>query len=543
MRATSILLVFLAPLPYWALGLPWVLRGDLRRLPLAPLVGCALAGLYAEFAMILGLPVRVAVGALVLASGALAVASLRRARGALTTAIVEWTPLYLFSLLAASVSPFPALGDWSGDWLLLYQMGQSVLNGTLEPSMLARPPLFGAAATPLWIVAGGLIPYQLMAAVASASAVTAMLAFMVHYWPKTPCFALVPFLLSPFFLHHTAAVWAKLLAGGLILSAILQGLRARRFASAALFALSVAVHEGSIIWAPCVLLSLAAGGAGWRGMVKGLGPMALCGLVVVAPLQVWILVHYGLAAKVASNPVITDSNAYPTPFWLKTLLAVVTTFVGWGPVSSVARWMHRPRPFSGAMASKEVYWLISCWFTTMAGTLIGLLFPFLAVSRRRLDSTALRQLLVGKAALAAVGFAILANALLTGFYSNEGTMQAALIPLALGLYALGAGALGAEGAAGLASLRKMAWMMGVVGTLPWLVPHLLMSAGLWLSAAFRARMLVGSEGDYFHVLHNRLAPLGMAAFPEVPLLCVALLGVWVLVRRWQRGRILLDERG
>jgi hypothetical protein len=421
-------------------------------------------------------------------------------------------------------------------------MGQSVLNGTLEPSMLARPPLFGAAATPLWIVAGGLIPYQIMAAVASASAVTAMLAFMDHFWPKTPRFALLPFLLSPFFLHHTAAVWAKLLAGGLILSAILEGLRGRRLASSALFALSVAVHEGSIIWAPCVLVAHAAGGAGWRGMLKGLGPMVLCGLVVVGPLQAWILIHYGFAAKVASNPVVTDSDAYPVPFWQKTTLAVVTTFIGWGPVASVARWMHKPHPLSGAVASKEVYWLVSAWFTTMAGTLIGLLFPFLAVAPRRLDSSALRQVLLRKAALAAVGFAVLANALLTGFYSNEGTMQAALISLALGLYALAAGALAAEGPAGLASLRKMAWIMSIVGTLPWLVPHFLMSAGLWLSAGFRARMLVGSEGDYFYVLNNHLSPLGMAAFPEVPVLCVTLLGGWAFARRRWTGRTFLDAK-
>jgi hypothetical protein len=542
MRIDAVLLVLLAPLPYWALGLPWLLRGDLRRIPLAPLVGCALAGFYAELALIFGLPVRATVGILVLASAAVAGRSVRRTHPAVARAFAEWLPIYLFSVLAASISPFPVLGNWEGDWFLLYEMGRSVLDGVLGPGMLARPPLFGAAATPLWVFSDGLAAYQLMAAVASASAVTAMLAFIDHHWPKTPRFVLVPFLLSPFFLHHTAAAWAKLLAGGLILSAIVEGLRNQRLASAALFALSVAVHEGSIIWAPCILLAHADGGRGWRGALRALGPMAMFGLVIVGPLEAWILVHYGLAAKIASNPVITDSGAMPTPFWLKTAMAVLTTFVGWGPISSVARWLRRPSPASMAVVSKEAFWLITSWVTTLAGTLLGLLFPFLVAGRRWFDSSTLRRLLVGRAALGALGFAVLANALLTGFYSNEGTMQAALIPLALLLYGIMVGPVGAARSAGRARVRTMSTLMAIAGSLPWIALNLTASTGLWLSAGFRARMQVASEGDYFRVLDNHLAPLGMAAFPQVPLLCVVLLaGLALLQRRWRRPAPLETE--
>lgn len=541
MRIGPVLLVLLAPLPYWALGLPWLVRGDPRRIPLAPLIGCALAGFYAELALIFGLPVRATVAVLVLASAAVAVGTARRTHPGVASAFAEWLPIYLVSVLAASISPFPVLGNWQGDWLLLYDMGRSVLDGVLGSDMLARPPLFGAAATPLWVVSDGLAAYQLMAAVASASAVTATLAFIDHHWPKTPRFVLIPLLLSPFFLHNTAAAWSKLLAGGLIVSAIVEGLRNQRLASAALFALSVAVHEGSIIWAPCVLLAHADGGRGWRGALQALGPMALLGLIIVGPLQAWILVHYGLAAKVASSPVITGSVAMPTPFWLKTAMSGVTTFVGWGPISSVARWLRRPHPLSMAIVIKESFGLIASWVTTLAGTLLGLLFPFLVAGRRWLDAVPIRQLLVRRETLAALGFAVLANGLLTGYYSNEGMLQTAQSPLALALYGLGAGALAAEGAAGLARLRTMAWLMAVVGTLPWVGLNLLFSAGLWLSAAFRARMQVASEGDYFKVLDNHLAPLGMAAFPQVPLLCVTLLAVWALWRRRPRRPTFVGE--
>lgn len=539
----ALVLVVLGPLPFWALGLPWVMRAEPRRIPFAPLVGCSLAGLYAEFALILGLPVRVAVGALVVLSAVAAIAGSRRGKLPLARALAEWAPLYLISVLVASLSPFPVVGSWSGDWFLLYKMGQSVLGGTLQADLLARPPLFGAAAVPLWIVAGGLPSYQIMAAVASASAVTAMFALIDHYWPRTPRFVVWPLLASPFFLNHTAAAWGKFLAAGLILAAILEGLLARRIASAALFALSVAVHEGSIVWAPFVLVAHASGGTGWRGAVRALGPMALCAALIVGPLQAWILIRYGLAAKVASSPVITDSHAIPTPFWLKTVLAVVTTFIGWGPAENLLRWIRGPHPLSGATASKEIYWLISSWYTTLAGTLVGLLFPFAIVPRRQLASPALDQLLHSKGALAALAFAIVATAALCGFYGAEGTMQAALVALALGLYGLGVGPLGMDGRAGRERIRAMTRLMVVAGTVPWTIVQVSMTAGLRWSPWFRTRLLAAaaSEGDYAIIVDNHLTPLGMSAFPEVPLLCLALLGGWMFVRHSQGGSIWGNE--
>lgn len=535
MNIRALLLTLVTPLPYWILGLPWLLgteRSD-ERLRLSPLVGCAISGLAAELALIAGAPVRLAVGACVLVSAGAILMRWRRDRSVLAGAFLKWVPIYLVAVLAASISPFPVLGNWSGDWLLLYQMGQAVAGGTLPADMLARPPLFGAATAPLWIVGTGLIPYQLMAAAASASAVTAA----THVLRAKHAFGFavfLPLLLSPFFLHHTAAAWSKLLAAGLIVAAAGEGLRGKRFGSAALFALSVAVHESSIIWLPCVLIAHGAGGAGWRGIRRALWPMLAMGLLLAAPLQIWILAKYGVAAKISANPVVTDRTE--TPLLLKTLHAIVATFVGWGPGVSLVRWLRNPLFATPAVLGKEGYWLVTSWITTLAGTLAGLLVPFLAAPRA---FQSLRQIrtapLSGLPLFAAFGFALVMSGLLPGFSSNEGTMQNAFSAVALVVYMLLATHLSTQGGAEKNALRKVALVTAVIGTLPWFLLNAGTAVGLWLSSAFRQRMFVGSEGDFFRILDNHLAPLGMNAFPEVPILCVALLaGLYVLRRRQQR---------
>jgi len=538
MKLMSLFMVFFAPLPFWAIGMACCLWGTGRRLPLSPLVGCAAAGLYAELAMMCGLPVRTSVAVLTIASAAVAFVRARAHREALLAAVREWVPLYLLCVLISSISPFPVLGSWSGDWFLLYQMGEQVIQGDLPRSMLARPPLFGAATVPLWLWGRGLIPYQMMSAVASASAVTALLWFVDYFWPRSRRTLLVPLLLSPFFLNHTAAAWGKLLASGLILAAIIEARQAQRLASAALFALSVAVHEGSIIWAPCILVAHAAGGRGWRGAVRSLPWLLVAGIVIVLPLQLWIFAKYGLAAKVAGSPVITDRNE--VPFAIKSLLAVVTTFVAWGPISSVARWLTNPERATAAVALKESYWLITSWFTTLAGTLVGLLFPFAICWRRLRDDPVLRRLL-RPAVICAVGIAIAANALLTAFYSNEGTMQAALVPLALGIFGVLAGVVTTWTRDGRIVLRRVNWMMAIVGTLPWLLTNVAVGFGIRLSAAFRARMETGSEGDYMVIVGQHLQPLGLSGFPEVPFVVALLLAAWLLFTR--EGRSLRADLG
>lgn len=518
MSVAALWLLVVAPLPYWALGLPWMSADRVR---LAPLVGCALAGLYAEWAMIAGLPVLPAIGIAVVASAAVVVYRWRRL-GDATEAILEWLPVYWVSVLAASLSPFPVLGSWSGDWLILYQMGEAVIAGDLPRTMLTRPPLFGASTAPLWLLQSGLIPYQLMAAVASAAAVTATFHFMRFLRPNASRLLLVPLMLSPFFLHHTAAAWSKMLAGALVLAALVEAFRSQRVAGALLFALAVAVHEGFIIWAPCLLLCYAAGPERWRGLLKASMPMAAAGVLIVGPLVAWILWKYGLDAKVVANPAVTDTIPMPLP--QKTALGILASFIGWGPFEVVARWAgHADATASGTIA-KEGYWLITSWNTTVAATMAGFLLPFVG-ALREIRRTPRPGALPGLGAWATVGLTIVIvlNSALAGFYSSEGMTQAALVPLVLGVYAVLATQLAPLGNDALAPLRRVALLTIVVGTLPWLLLNAGTSAGLWLSEAMRQRFLSGSEGDYFRVVDNGLQPLGMAAFPAVPCFCVVLL--------------------
>ena len=526
LKVMALLLIPLAPLPYWALGLPWCARGDLSRMPLSPLVGCALAGFYAELALIAGLPPRATVAVLTLASAAVGWAFARDARIQLRETVRDWAPLYLVSVIASSVAPFPELGDWSGDWYLLYQMGTSVMHGALPSGMLARPPLFGAAAAPLWILGPGLIPYQMMSAVAAASTVLATLYFIDSFWPKSPRWLLLPLLLSPFFLHNTAAAWGKLLAGGLVLAAVIEARRARVWTCGAFFALSVAVHEGSIIWLPCVLVAFAGGQRGWRAALRALPGLALTGLAIVGPLLLWVLFKYGLAAKVDTNPALTARNQ--EPFVLKTAAVVITTFIGWAPLQNLARWARNPQRLSSVVIAKEGYWFLTSWFTTMAGTLLGLLFPFVLCWRRLRDSPILRRLM-RPAVLLSLGFALIANGILCGYSSTEGSLQTGMAALALGAYGLLAGAARAAGAP---AFRRMSWAMGVLGTLPWALGNLFFALGLWGSPMFRARLEARSEPDYTRVMTEHLGPLGMAAFPEVPVVALLLLlgAVWATRR-------------
>jgi hypothetical protein len=532
MNVAAFWLALVAPLPYWALGLPWL---DASRMRLTPLLGCALAGLCAEWAMLAGLPVRATVVLAIVLSCAVAIYR-RRALAGATAAFMEWLPFYWLAVLAASLSPFPVLGWWSGDWLFMYRMGLAVDAGDLPRTLLARPPLFGGSTIPLWLLQPGFASYQLMAAMASAAVVTTTLHFMRFLRPSVSLIWLLPLVISPFFLHHTAAAWSKPLASALVLAAMIEAVQLKRLAAAVLFALAVAVHEGFIVWAPCLLLCQVQGPTPWRNALKGVVPMAAAGAVIVGPYILWIAVKYGLAAKVASNPVITD--LIPIPWWQKTALGIITAFVAWDPVVVVVRWLSSPGATTGAVIAKEGYWLITSWVTTLAGTMAGFLFPFVA---------ALRWIRVSPRppALPALtpwislgfGLAVVLNLSLAGDYSTQGTMQSALPPLALACYGLLVAKLVALGNEATQALRRICLLGAIVGTVPWLLLNVGISSGLWLSAGLRQRFAVGSEGDYFAVLENRLEPLGLTAFPAAACLAAVCLIASIWVFAWlQKGK-------
>ena len=88
--------------------------------------------------------------------------------GSLASSLAQSVLLYFVALVPIAISPFPILGNWGGDWLFLFKSGRELVEGVpMTAGTLQRPPLFGAAAVPLWIVADGLVPFQLFAAVMS----------------------------------------------------------------------------------------------------------------------------------------------------------------------------------------------------------------------------------------------------------------------------------------------------------------------------------------------------------------------------------------
>jgi hypothetical protein len=260
--------------------------------------------------------------------------------------------------------------------------------------------------------------------------------------------------------------------------------------------------------------------------------MVAAGLLLAGPIVFWIIAEHGLAAKVAANPSITDLDAVPMPVALKTVLGVIATFVGWGPLEVLVRWFGSGDATSSSVVAKESFWLITNWVTTLAGTMAGLLVPFLFALRALKEAPRFSQPLPwGLRQTVGVGIAVVLNSALAGFYSNQGMMQAALIPLGLGAYAVLAARLAATAESGSIPLRRVAWATAVIGTAPWLLMNVGTGVGVRFSPTVRARFLAGSEGDYIRLLSYHLEPLGMAAMPAVPCLAAVLLIALLVVHR------------
>ena len=110
-------LIILAPLPFWLVGLA-VLRVTKEvpaRVSLAPLLGCAFFGWLGEVAFVSGCSLKWAAALAMLVS----VPVVWRARSDIVIcakpAFIFYC-IYVISLAAFSINPFPALGHWSGDW-------------------------------------------------------------------------------------------------------------------------------------------------------------------------------------------------------------------------------------------------------------------------------------------------------------------------------------------------------------------------------------------------------------------------------------------
>jgi len=529
MRLDILLLAAYGPLPYLALGLAWFRPGpNTSSAPIlwAPIMGCGLAGFYAELAMLLALPVNAAVAAATVVSLGVAIRRWRHHLSDLQDLGRVFFPLYAFALFAAAVSPFPILGTWSGDWLILYDMGRGVVERSLDASQLSRPPLFGAASSPLWLFRGGLPPFQLMSVVVSAATVTTLFGLLRKWRPTASLSYLVPFLLSPVFLHHNAAAWGKLMTAGLLIAGVVEASEQHLWRGAVLFALAVGTHDAGIIFAPAWVWAALRREDRRKSLVRALIVLAVAGILLVLPIQIWEIAKFGLHAKLAANPVVSDRDT--VPWGTKVLLAIVSSFVAWSPFQALWRWIHSPHPLAKVTLVKESFWFLDAWVSPAAGTVLGLQFPFLREKIWRqtgVDRTSRR------AWIAVSAFAVFAASALTPYYSTFGTANAGLVPLQLGLYVLAVRLLPEDERARAIALRRASMWMIVLGTIPWLLFNLSVNLGLHLSPSFTRSFAEGSEGDYQRLLKNHLESLGLVATPLLPL-CAALgICAWIWIQR------------
>jgi hypothetical protein len=497
-----------APLIFYACGLPWALATG--RLHFAPLLGVAVAGLVAEVAYIAGGSVVVAsataVGLHVAAVGLL----LRRSADTLPPVrqdFGEFFACYLLALLPVVIAPFPLPGRWAGDWIIVMETGHAMFTGAPLPEVaLTRPPLFAAAASPLWCIGGKMAAVQIAAAVASA----ACLQIVRHLLPPTHRAAHVCLVAaSLFFIQVTAATWAKFTSAAFLLAAwhalADRSLRATWIAGA-LLGLALAAHQAAVLFAPFLLLRLWSAALGHR--IFGVPVVALVAFGGAAalfclPWEIFTVVRYGLEAKASANPAL---GARPEiPAWANTALAGLTTFAGWGPVEPVLSLSGENVPRDAVFFLRAVFWVATSAFNTASGTLLGVLVPAgLALGWRMLGSELLRSWREsGRLSQLAWLFAFGANAVLNPYYSPDGTLQTGGVPAGLvgliwashRLTALGVGAL----------RWALAWTFA--GGALWVMFQLGLGLALRYSATARVRL---RDTDFSFIQENNLASLGLA---------------------------------
>ena len=431
---------------------------------------------------------------------------------------------YLVALVPAVFSPFAILGTWDGDWLLLFQGGQAIFAGEpLTGKMLERPPMFGASAAPLWCLQNSLASYQVFCAVMSAGLLVQLHAMTKRYFPNCQPWVVVGlFALSAFFLHHTAACWGKLMAGSFMLAAVESAYREgpqRRYARAAIcFAISVAIHQSSILYVPLLAAVY------WYGapislsnIVRCVLSYAIAGLFLVGLFEFWTVREYGLDAKINANP-STSQRPDDLSFAANTLMIVLSSFVGWSPINNVVRWWGESNRWQLQNMIAEFFWLLTSWLQISAGTFLVLSLPFLVSAPRRLSiALATRiQTLHGLTFAGAATIIVVLNAMINPFHSASGSMQTGLVPLGImALWLLSTWASNRRDV----MLRAITWTLSLA-TLPWIGLMTVVTVGMNFSESFRSIIQNGSEGDWGRLVVHSLKPLGLSVFPAAHLVIV-----------------------
>lgn len=542
------LLLILAPLPYWLLGLGilGIFRDTHARLTLAPLIGCVAWGWLGELAFITGLSSKWAiVFALLAALGSLW--NLKNNLEALLPVLIKHYLLYSITVTLLAVNPFPAFGHWSTDWFEYLKMIPSLPLHQVATDINNYTFFFPACSTPLQLGVQGLVSLQLFSAVVSTSALlTFDYASSALSRPILPISYVLLVLFSPFYLSQSVTVWPKFLEGACLFVAHVEALRYRRtngskhiIGAWLWFGISLASSYTSLIFLPTLLICR---GLPRKSRTQTLAKELLIGLVMIlltaGPFEVWAIVLQGLKSRAAhhltvyyrfiSDPVRLASDA------LCNFIGTFTSaFWNWGAEFRGGRLFTSSHRTVLGVAYKS----LSGWVTFTANTFIGTYFLIICVAPRKLLHFIHRtnkQLFM--ALVTAAVIIVLVYSALVPYASPWTKTQEGLVGLCLALFYVMGTALACNGER--KRLTRALIFTLAIGTLPFLAIQVFVYLALHVptslsTVAFRILVMNDANARAYYISHS----VSLSEW-TVPTGLLALLLMYGLIYRFlcQKGK-------
>jgi hypothetical protein len=444
--AVGAALLMLLPGAAWAAWLPAHLKG---RVMLGPLIGIASTAWLVQLAYYIGLSAGVAAALAIFASAILVVARHRQI-GRESDGFLHMATLYLCcflgSLSAVSLTVWPAAGPWAADWSANLGQLEALWTGApLKEWLLARPPLFAAAAVPFHFFLNSLPALQVSACAFAGAALVAVLWLAGEFGKdnRLEITALWVVGFSMFYLVNLTAIVPKFVQGVLIVSAFvaLKGARKNHSLSsvgfsALLICLAVEVHHSSVVYAIAYAVALSHAAQHRPPRVKQFALLCLILLlVIVAVPELLRIGRFGMDQIVRFNPSVAMRGSQSA--WIVFLLNLESIFVGWGyllPIWNIIKVAHDA---SIQTISYYAKWIVLMHLAMMSNTLLLILLP-LVFTRERLKSylSFLRKQLP-PAIAAGLATVPVATALLVPSISAAGIVHSGATALAVGALIVG----------------------------------------------------------------------------------------------------------